>query len=516
MKQKAVIYVRVSNSEQNTDRQKLDLTNYSKELNLDVVKIFSEQISASKKGIEDRKEFNLMMQYIEQNQIKNVIISEVSRMSRKSIQTANFIHDCNNKQINICIHQGRLNSLHNDGTIDRTAQLIIAVLANISEQETATLGERIKSGKRSQALKGKSYHGQLYGYDKIEGRAVINEEEAIIVKKMFSMLLQGIGCRKIANYINENEKSKKIWSSASIHSVVTNPFFKGERYSSGIQIDVDPIISEQEFNEAQSFIKSRFRFVSDAKHTNPFASFIKCECGSTFTQVIIPKNRSNVYKCSANCGIPSINRPYLIDEIKTLLEDNAKLTQDKQVRTKLNLQIKANTATITKNKKRIDELQRMKKRNYHYLTSSKITEEDFDEAHLDYESEKTKLTEVNLKLYEINKSISHRLENEIEHYDDNLEIFKSQLLPILESIVIGEKYCSINMKGFSNTNGLSSTKGFSNMYFRIHRGSELQLYRNHLKKFGKTVEFKPSLKIEGLDTETQILLDNHLDPYYSN
>jgi hypothetical protein len=394
--------------------------------------------------------------------------------------------------------------------------LIIGVLANISEQETATLGERIKSGKRSEALKGKSYHGQLYGYDKVEGRAVINQEEAIIVKKMFDMLLQGFGCRKIANYLNENEKSKKIWSSASIHSVVTNPFFKGERFSSGIPIAVDPIISEQEFNEAQSFIKSRFRFVSDSKHTNPFASFIKCECGATFTQVIIPANRSNLYKCSVNCGIASINRPYLIGEIKTLLEDNAKLTKDKQTRVKFNLQIKANKATVIKNQKRIDELQRSKKRNYHFLTSGKITEEDFDEAHLIYEGEKSKLTEVNFKLNEINKSISHRLENEIQHYDDNLEIFKSQLLPILENIVIGKKHCKINMKGFSNTNGLSSTKGFSNMYFRIHRGSELQLYRNHLKKFGKTVEFKPSLKIEGLDTETQILLDNHLDPYYSN
>lgn len=503
MTEKAVIYVRVSTTEQNTDRQKLDLTNYSKELKLEVVKIFSEQISASKKGIEDRKEFNLMMQYIDQNQIKNIIVSEISRISRKSIQTANFIHDCNDKQINISIYQGRLNTLHKDRTIDRTAQLIIGVLANISEQETATLGERIRSGKRSEALKGKSYHGLLYGYDKLDGKAVINKEEAVIVKKMYKMLLQGFGCRKIADYINENERTNKVWSSASVHSLVTNPFFKGERISSGIQIAVEPIVSEREFDEAQSFIKSRFRFVSDAKHTNPFASFIKCECGATFTQRILPANRSDLYTCSANCGIPSINRPYLISEVKGLLEDNAKLTQDKQARAKFNLQVKANEATIVKNQKRIDALQRMKKRNYHYLTSSKITEEDFDEAHSVYETEKLKLAEVNLRLNEINKSIIHRLANEIQHYDENLEIFKSQILPILESIIIGKIYCTINIKGFSM------------MYFNIYRGHELQRYKNHLKKYGNSIEFKPTLKIDGLDDETQVLLDNYLEanPY---
>lgn len=497
----AVIYVRVSTSEQNSDRQILDLKNYAKELNIKIDKIFSDTISATKKEFDDRKEFNLMLEYINRNQIKNILVSELSRISRQYIQTINFIDDCSKKNINIFIQQGKLRTLNKDGSTDFTVQMIIAVLSNISAQETATLSYRIKSGKRSEALKGNSYHGQLYGYDKIEGKPVINEEEAIIVRKMYEMLLQGFGCRKIANYLNENTISKKIWSSASVHSIVTNPFFMGERRYMDIKIPVDPIISEQMFNDSQAFIKSRFRFVSDSKHTNPFASFIKCECGATSTQVIIPANRSNLYKCSATCGIASINRPYLISEIKSLLEDNAKLTKDKQERIKFNLQIKTNKATIVKNQNRLDVLKKMSIKNYDLYTSEKIIEEQFDEAQTRYEDEIIKLRKVNTKLNEINKAVSNSLQNEILHYSDNLEIFKSQLLPILDSIVIGKKFCSITMKGFSD------------MYFHIYRGHELQLYKNHLKKHGKAIEFKPTLKIEGLDAETQMLIDNHLDPY---
>jgi DNA invertase Pin-like site-specific DNA recombinase len=501
--EKAVIYVRVSTLEQNTDRQILDLTSYSKQLNLKVDKVFSDTISGFKKGFDDREQFNLMLDYINTNQIKNILVSELSRISRQYIHTVNFIHRCSEKLINIHIQKENLSTLNKDGTTNLMVQMMVGLLSSISSQESATLSYRIKSGKRSEALKGNSYHGQLYGYDKIDGRPCINKDEAVFVRKMYEMLLQGFGCRKIATYLTDANAGQKVWSSASVHSVVTNPFFMGKRRFKDITIDVDAIVTEQVFNEAQAFIKSRFRFVGDSKHINPFASFIFCECGATFLQTIIKSNRTDLYKCSATCGIQSINRLYLIDEIKSLLEVNTRLTKDKEERIKLNLQIKINNATIANNQKRIDELIKMLNRNVHYLNAGKFTEEQFDNAFLKYTNEKSKLDKVNFKLNDDNTAISNRLQNKILHYSDNLEILKNQILPILDKIVIGKKHCTVHLKGFSS------------MYFYIYRGHELQSYRSHLKKYGSTVAFKPTLKNEGLDEDTQMLLDNHLDsnPY---
>jgi DNA invertase Pin-like site-specific DNA recombinase len=499
--QKAVIYVRVSTLEQNTDRQILDLTGFSKQKNLKIDKVFSDTISGFKKGFDDREQFNSMIEYVDKNKIKNILVSELSRISRQYIHTVNFIHDCSTKLINIHIQKENLSTLNADGTINGVVQMMVGLLSSIASQESSTLSYRIKSGKRSEALKGNSYHGQLYGYDKIDGRPVINEEQAKVVKKMFEMLLQGFGCRKIANYLNENENIQKVWSSASIHSVVTNPFFMGKRRFKDIIIPVDSIVSEQVFNDAQAFIKSRFRFVSDSKHINPFASFIKCECGATFLQTIIPPNRTDLYKCSVTCGIRSINRTYLIGEIKSLLEQNAKLTQDKEERAKFNIRIKVNEATIAKNMNRLSIIEKMSEKNYDLYTSEKINESQFDTALLRYEDEKSKLNEVNSNLIETNKAITSSLENEILFYSDNLEIFKNQLLPILESIVIGKKYCTINMKGFSM------------MYFYIYRGHELQSYRSYLKKHGNSIGFKPLTNVQDLDEDTQMLIDNNLDQY---
>ena len=59
--EKAVIYVRVSTLDQNTDRQILDLTNYSKQLNLKIDKVFSDTISGFKKGFDDRVQIPVIL-----------------------------------------------------------------------------------------------------------------------------------------------------------------------------------------------------------------------------------------------------------------------------------------------------------------------------------------------------------------------------------------------------------------------------------------------------------------------
>jgi phage protein U len=385
------------------------------------------------------------------------------------------------------------------------AQMMVGLLSSIASQESSTLSYRIKSGKMSGALCGKAYNGRLFVYDKVNGEQIVNEDKAQIVRKMFDMILEGNGCRKIAQYLNENHGEYKNgnWNSATVHSLIVNPFFMGKRRFKDVVMEVEPIVSEEIFEQAQAFLKSRFRFVSDSKHVNPFASFINCKCGATFTQTIIGSMRTDLYKCSNSCGVKSINRPYLISEVKALLEENAKLTQDKDERLKYNARIKLNVSLINSNLKRMFTLEKMSEKNYDLFTSEKINEKKFDEALLRYEDELVKLKDDNGRMLETNKAIKISLKNDILYYSDNLEIFKRQLLPILESIVIDEKYCTINMKGFSM------------MYFYIHRGHELQSYRGYIKKNGTSKGFKYNLNRDDLEDNTKMMIDNHLVPHLS-
>ena len=53
------------------------------------------------------------------------------------------------------------------------------------------------------------------------------------------------------------------------------------------------------------------------------------------TQVIIPSNNLNLYKCSVKCGVKSINREFLIDEVRIIAEKNAKLSKEVDTRERL-------------------------------------------------------------------------------------------------------------------------------------------------------------------------------------
>lgn len=470
---KAVIYARVSSTDdsQSYDRQISDLKRLAEFKKLEVSEIFAEKISGFKKGLDERVEFNKMLKYIESNHIKNILVSELSRLSRRYIDTVNFIDSCTKQGINIHIQKEGLSTLNEDGSENSIVQMLTGMLSSMAQQESKTLSYRIKSGKQYSASQGGGFNQKIYGYDKgPDGKPVINQEQAVLVRKMFEMLLQGIGTRSIANYLNENYDTKD-WKPSTVHTVVKNSFYCGKRKYNDLIIDVPAIVDEQTFNKAQEFIKKRKRFVGGKEtNVNPFASFIKCECGAGMNQIVIQKSRVNVYRCSANCGVKSVNRDFLINEVKLVLERNAKLTKDKDARNTLKQKIKTESANITANEKRIAKLKLMSDKNYERLLTSKIDEAKYQRYENQFQNELEQLNEKN-KTHRANISaIESTLKNEIMHYSDDLQTFKSQVLKTVEWIEIREEIAVVKIKGWGK------------QVIVIERGPKLQVYNNKLKK----------------------------------
>ena len=470
---KAVIYARVSSTDetQSYDRQISDLRKWANYKDLEIDKIFAEKISGFRKDLDERVAFNEMIDYIEKENIKHIFVSELSRLSRRNIDVVNFIHDCTTKGINIHIHKESLSTLEENGEENSIVKMFTGMLSNMAEQESKTLSYRIKSGKQFSASQGGGFNQKIYGYNKGEdGKPVIDEEKAVLVRKMFEMLLQGIGTRTIANYLNENYDTKD-WKAASVHSIVRNSFYCGKRKYNDLIIEVPAIVDEDTFNKAQDFINKRKRFASSNNtNVNPFASFIKCECGATMNQIIIKSARSNVYRCSAKCGVKSVNRDYLIREVKLAAERNAKLTEDDKVRDKFKQNINTEQSNITTHEKRIRYLKMLSDKNYERLLEDKIDEAKYNRYEKKFQTEIDKLNEDIENSKKSIEAFKNQLKNEITHYSDDLSVFKSQLLDVLEWIEIKKELAVVKFKGWAKYT------------FVIKRGSELQLYNNHLKK----------------------------------
>lgn len=477
---KTVVYARVSSTDdsQSYERQIHDLKHWAEFLRLEIVEVFAEKISGFKKGLDERIQFNLMLEYISKNNIKHIMVSELSRLSRRYIDTVNFIDECTKKGIAIHIQKETLSTLDEKGNENPIVQMLTGVLSSMAQQESISLSHRIKSGKEFAAKNGGGFNQKIYGYDKgDDGKPKINEQQAILIKRMFEMLLEGIGTRTIANYLNESYETKR-WTGASVHSIVTNSFFCGIRKYNKLEIEVPAIISKEIFDEAQDFICKRKHFVGHiGANVNPFASFIKCQCGATMNQIIIKSNNTDLYRCASKCGVKSVNRPFLIREVKQVVERNASFTKDTNVRGRLEQKIETNTTDITTYQRKIKSTKVMSDNNYKRYLSGKMTEKKYEDYDYQFDIEIEKLNTDIKDLKEANIALKSSLNGKLLHYSDDLIIFKSQLLKSIEFIQIKDEIAIIKMKGWAK------------VIVMIYRGTELFLHNKLLGQNGNTKGF---------------------------
>lgn len=477
---KAVIYARVSSTDesQSYERQKDDLKRWALFLRLEVVEEFAEKISAYSKGLDERIAFNDMLEFIEKKEIKHILVSEISRISRRSIDAINFINDCTKKGIAIHFHKESLSTIDEHGNENTIVQMMTGFFSGIAQQESISLSHRIKSGKIFSARNGGGFNQKIYGYDKgIDGKPIINVEQAVLIRKMFEMLLEGVGVRTISNYLNANFETKN-WTSASVHSIVRNSFYCGKRKYKELIIEVPAIINEETFNKAQNFINERKRFVGRVgANVNPFASFIKCKCGSTMNQIINVAHNTDLYRCAGKCGVKSINRPFLIREIKQTVEKNAQLTKDESVRNRLKQNIETNKTSIIVNQNEIRSLKLMSDKNYQRFLLGKLDESKFEFFERKFEDKISKLN-IDIKiLQESNIAIKSSLNGKLLHYSDDLSVFKSQLLKSIEYIEIDHHIAKVKIKGWAIS------------IIVLHRGADLFMYNRYLEKHKHTIGF---------------------------
>ena len=89
---KTIALLRISSDQQDLQRQRNDIKSFSKSKNFKLIKTFEEIMSGSKTRIEDRTGINDMMSYLDaNNDIKNVLVLEVSRIGRRNVDVLNVV-----------------------------------------------------------------------------------------------------------------------------------------------------------------------------------------------------------------------------------------------------------------------------------------------------------------------------------------------------------------------------------------------------------------------------------------
>ena len=101
-KTKVVIFSRVSTLIQDTLRQTEELKEYAERMNYQVLQIFEEKRSGTKKTSE-RPVLQSMLTYIENNPVQKILIWELSRIGRNSLEVLQILNQCNAMKVSIFI-----------------------------------------------------------------------------------------------------------------------------------------------------------------------------------------------------------------------------------------------------------------------------------------------------------------------------------------------------------------------------------------------------------------------------
>ena len=288
---------------------------YHKEISVELARIIRELYAdegISGKQIKHRKQFQAMMQDAKAHKFERVVVKDVSRFARNTVDLLQSIRELKSYGIQV-------DFLNNGEVMEGGSEFILTILGAMAQQESANMSKRVKFGKDITAKKGR-VPNLVFGYDKIPDEKYIlkiNEEEAKIVKEIFeSYVYKGMGTTKIAWELNDKgirtKKTKSKWVQTSIVRMLKNPIYTGRitnkkseitDFITGTRKDLPEdewiivekpemrIISDELFNRAQDILAQRsneFKLNSKREKTEyVFSTLIYCKhCGYSFRKKI--------------------------------------------------------------------------------------------------------------------------------------------------------------------------------------------------------------------------------------
>lgn len=145
--QQVVLFGRVSstNERQSFERQINDLTQLAATQNYQVAGVFAEKISGATKNVA-RKELLNMIEFVNTNRIDKVLVTELSRLGRDTLQVLQTIEILNQNKISLYIQNYNIETLTPEKQINPMSQFLITILAEVARMERKTIENRLSSG----------------------------------------------------------------------------------------------------------------------------------------------------------------------------------------------------------------------------------------------------------------------------------------------------------------------------------------------------------------------------------
>ena len=224
--------------------------------------------------VKHRDEFNRMIKDCLNGKIDYIITKSVSRFARNTVECLEYVRMLKARGIGIIFEEQKIDTLKTD------SELYLVIYAGFAQSESESMSKNITWAVRKKFEEGKVQfnYGKLVGYRKGEdGQPEVVEEEAEIVRSIFTMFIAGLTLREVRDKLIadgvQTKCGKQKWSVSTIQNILRNEKYCGDAIlQKTVTIDCisksvkkntgeapmyyvhnnhEPIISREDFNKAQ-------------------------------------------------------------------------------------------------------------------------------------------------------------------------------------------------------------------------------------------------------------------------
>ena len=255
-----------------------------------------------------REDFQRLINDCVNGEIDMVITKSISRFARNTLDTLKYVRLLKDRNIAVFFEDEKINTLTMDG------ELLLVVLSSVAQQEVENISANVKKGLKMKMQRGElvGFQGCLgYDYHKEDKSITINDQEAEIVRYIFTRYIEGAGgmviSRELRNLGYKTKRGGVSWPESTILGIIKNEKYKGdilmgktftvdpiskrrlnnfgEEDKFYIRDHHEPIISEDVFERAQEILQRRSKVRSlredgkREKFSRKYAFSCMLECG---------------------------------------------------------------------------------------------------------------------------------------------------------------------------------------------------------------------------------------------
>ncbi len=276
-------------------------SNYTKQhTEYELVDIYADE-GITGTEMEKRDELARLLKDCKNGKVDRIIVKSISRFARNTEELLVTIRALKDIGVSVYFEEQGID------TTKINAEMIVTFPGMVAQQESMTISGNLRWGIQKRMKKGEYICTHLpYGYNLVDKKMELNEDEAKVVRRIFDLYLQGLGMGTIANILNEEnipKRKEKRWKITGIQYILKNERYvgdallqkkytteslpyrqknnKGERRQYYVENYNPPIISRGVFQKVQELLKTKAG--KNIPIERPLSRMLKCSvCGSSF------------------------------------------------------------------------------------------------------------------------------------------------------------------------------------------------------------------------------------------